>query len=143
MKKIPCKCGNLTTTGRCKSCSNKNRAGKYHQRQQKWNEESKAKIRGEKNSQWNGENATLPNIHRFIERRKPRPEKCVRCNEGSAIDLANISGEYTRNINDYEWLCRRCHMISDGRINNLKKGREALERIRNLKKEREVFCGIM
>ena len=42
--------------------------------------------------------------------------KCEECKEEKPLDLANISGEYKRDINDYEWLCRRCHMESDGRL---------------------------
>ena len=31
-------------------------------------------------------------------------------------DLANISQEYRRDVDDFEWLCRSCHMKKDGRI---------------------------
>jgi hypothetical protein len=32
-------------------------------------------------------------------------------------------GEYKREINDFKWLCRRCHMKDDGRIKNFMKYR--------------------
>lgn len=35
------------------------------------------------------------------------------------LDIANVSQRYLRDISDWRWLCRRCHMISDGRVNNL------------------------
>ena len=44
---------------------------------------------------------------------------CENCGEQKSYDLANISGEYKRDINDFKWLCRSCHIKEDGRINNL------------------------
>jgi len=35
-------------------------------------------------------------------------------------DVANISGKYKRDIKDFEWLCRLCHMTKDGRLEALK-----------------------
>ena len=37
----------------------------------------------------------------------------------SPYDCANISGEYHRDVDDFEWLCRRCHMVKDGRLEKL------------------------
>ena len=51
------------------------------------------------------------------------PNKCERCNKKSNLDMANISGKYHFDLSDWEFLCRKCHMHSDGRINNLSKGR--------------------
>lgn len=44
------------------------------------------------------------------------------------LDVANISGKYQRDINDFEWLCRKCHMKKDGRINNFNVKRKDNER---------------
>jgi hypothetical protein len=55
-------------------------------------------------------------LHVWIARRKRKPEVCEHCLTSPPKDLANISGEYRRDINDFEWLCRKCHMISDGRL---------------------------
>jgi hypothetical protein len=54
-------------------------------------------------------------LHAFMRRRLPKPELCVICNIRKAKDLANISGGYKRELSDWEWLCRKCHMIKDGR----------------------------
>ena len=35
------------------------------------------------------------------------------CNKKKKLDLANISGEYKRDVNDFEWLCRSCHIRKD------------------------------
>ena len=79
---------------------------------------------GENNPMWKGDEVQMTSLHNWIRYRKPRPEFCEKCNLNSPYDLANISGEYRRDVNDFEWLCRGCHMRKDGRINNLKKGED-------------------
>ena len=72
------------------------------------------------NSQWKGDEVSYNVLHDYIKRHKPKPKLCEDCHEQPSYDLANISGEYHRDINDFKWVCRRCHMRSDGRMNNLK-----------------------
>jgi hypothetical protein len=83
-----------------------------------------AKI-GSKNHNWKGDKVSRGAVHDWIKTRLPKPEKCEHCQQKPPRDLANKSGEYRRDLSDWEWLCRRCHMISDGRMNNLKQYREA------------------
>jgi hypothetical protein len=80
---------------------------------------SETKI-NEKNPNWKGNDVKEPALHDWVKRRKNKSKLCENCNEETPFDLANISGEYKRDINDYQWLCRKCHMVSDGRMNNLK-----------------------
>jgi len=121
MKK--CKCGKETITGRCKSCSNRDRAGEYkhkvnNRRGMKF--KTKGLMNNEKNPMWKGDEVGLKALHEWIRDHKLKPKFCERCKKNKPYDLANISGEYKRDINDFEWLCRKCHMESDGRLNNLK-----------------------
>ena len=67
-------------------------------------------------------------IHTWINRRKPKPLCCELCGEIKDTELALKGKIYTRNIHDYWYLCRKCHMITDGRLE------KAIQRI--LK-----FCG--
>lgn len=76
------------------------------------------------NGRWKGEGVGYNALHRWIKNRKTKIELCETCKIKKAIDLANISGEYKRDINDFRWLCRRCHMSEDGRINNLYRKRK-------------------
>lgn len=78
----------------------------------------------EKNGMWKGDEVGLGKLHEWIKRRKPKIELCECCNKNKSYDLANISGKYKRDINDFEWLCRSCHMHKDNRIKNLKQFRE-------------------
>jgi len=75
---------------------------------------------GERNGMWKGDKVGIKQLHGWIKERKKKPKFCEKCKINKPFDLANISGKYLRDIKDYEWLCRSCHMKSDGRINNLK-----------------------
>jgi len=48
-------------------------------------------------------------LHKWIRARKPQPEFCEFCKEKNAFHLAKITKYYTRNINDYRYLCVKCH----------------------------------
>jgi len=90
----------------------------------------------EKNPMWKGENVQYTALHGWIRSRKSKPEFCEECKSRPPRDLANISGEYKRNIDDFKWLCRKCHMLSDGRY---------YPAIRNLverKKRKKIYGGI-
>lgn len=66
------------------------------------------------------DNLLYESKHAYIRRHKPKPLFCEECHKVSPIDVANISGLYLRDINDYRWLCRKCHMKSDGRLEKFK-----------------------
>lgn len=73
---------------------------------------------GERNHGWKGDDVGYKALHTWLRRRLPKPSKCGRC-DAPPLDLANVSGEYKRDIADWEWLCRRCHMKTDGRLAQL------------------------
>ena len=79
-----------------------------------------AKI-SENNPQWKGDNVGYSSLHCWVKYRKNRETICEECGEekGYSLDLANISGEYKRDVKDWEWLCRLCHMKKDGRLEQL------------------------
>lgn len=83
--------------------------------------ETKLKMRnnqlGEKNTMWRGDVVGKGPLHDWIRYRKPQPSSCECCGKvTSKLDLANISGWYYRDVNDFEYLCRRCHMHKDRRL---------------------------
>lgn len=62
-------------------------------------------------------------LHTKLRREHPNKGVCEECKvETSKLDLANISQQYNDDITDWEYLCRRCHMLKDGRMNNLSRG---------------------
>ena len=70
-------------------------------------------------------------IHQWVRKYKPKPENCEQCKKNikecwGVLDLCNISGGYKRDINDFEYLCRKCHMTKDGRMKIQKLGKKAI-----------------
>lgn len=102
--------------GKCIDCGKEIRIGSTRCRS--------CNSKGELSEMWKGDDARLPAIHCWVRSRKPKPKLCECCNTNVPYDLANISGEYHRDVNDFEWLCRKCHMRKDGRaqavLRNLK-----------------------
>jgi len=99
---------------RCKSCWNKTRKGI-------------PKIRGEKHRLWKGDLVGYAGLHKWVRKAKLKQKFCERCEEVKPHDVANISGKYKRDVNDFEWLCRKCHIKSDGRLKNLKNQRGSID----------------
>lgn len=62
------------------------------------------------------ESKNYTSIHDFMTRRIPKPETCPKCNKKGWLDLHSISNQHLRLISDWQWLCRKCHMIEDGRM---------------------------
>lgn len=79
-----------------------------------------SKLLGKNNGAWKGTDVGYTALHNWIRRRKPMPIVCEKCKENKPYDLANISQKYNRTPEDFEWLCRKCHMQTDNRIFNLK-----------------------
>ena len=95
---------------RCRTCSNISRIGRTYDRKKGV-------------SFWSN---SYRSIHHWVRLNKPKPKLCIDCNLREPLDVANISGKYRRNINDFEWLCRSCHMNKDNRIKNLKQYKEVM-----------------
>lgn len=94
----------------------------------KLSEETKRKMkqsahRGEKSHMWKGDDVKYAALHDWIRTYKPKSETCEICGRKKKLDLSNISGEYKRDINDFQWLCRSCHWEKDKIILNIKKMR--------------------
>jgi len=96
---MKCKdCGKVISVNatRCKPCSNKNRRGNYYI------------------------SNSYRALHYWIRNHKKKPKLCEACHKNKPYEVANISGKYKRDLNDFKWLCRGCHMLNDGRMKNLK-----------------------
>ena len=95
------------------------RSGLPH-RGHRWGVKSKVRRESANNPMWRGDNVGMTALHGWVSSRKPKPEFCEECGVNPPFDLATVGDNYTRNLGDWEWLCRSCHMKKDGRINNLK-----------------------
>jgi hypothetical protein len=100
----------------CYRCSCKHRPSRSKESKEQF---SKARL-AENNPNWKGDQVTINSLHKWIKLRKVKVELCECCHLAKPRDLANISQKYLRDVNDFEWLCRKCHMHKDDRIKNLK-----------------------
>lgn len=134
-----CSCGTLRKAliynirvGRSKSC------GCYQR------ERASIANLGQNSVNWVGDKITYPSLHVWIRKHKPKPDLCERCKNRPPRDLSNNSGQYKRDINDYEWLCRSCHFLKDGsnKGKNRKLSKHQAHRIREFShvgiKEKEL-----
>jgi len=77
-------------------------------------------IKGKGNVNWKEFGVGYVSLHEWVRANKKAPKKCERCGKKARLDAANISGKYLRDLRDWSYLCRKCYMNEDGRINNLK-----------------------
>lgn len=80
-----------------------------------------ARYKNNHNGNWLGKRVGYNGVHIWIKQRKIKPAFCERCKKNKPYDLANISGEYKRDVNDFEWICRSCHSKEHNWVNNFKK----------------------
>lgn len=78
-------------------------------------------IGGENHPLWKGDGVGYNALHAWVKRHLKKPKWCENCFVAYPYDLAN-KGIYNRDLKNWEWLCRSCHMRKDERINNLNKG---------------------
>jgi hypothetical protein len=69
---------------------------------------------GANNGNWNI-NVPYRGLHLWV-RRNLQNKFCRKCKTKKNIDVHNKDGKYTRNLSDWEWLCRKHHMMEDGRL---------------------------
>ena len=62
-----------------------------------------------KSNSLQGNKVGYASLHEWIRNHKPKPCVCEECGKNKPYDVANVSGEYKRDIGDYRWLCRGCH----------------------------------
>jgi len=83
----------------------------------KHSEETKKKMRlkalGENNVMWKGDKVGDNPLHIWIKQRLIKPELCQCCETRKPYDLANYTGIYTRDLDNWIYLCRSCHMKLD------------------------------
>lgn len=111
-------------------CGGKFNQGKKH------TEEFKNKVRAtmmtkiENHPMWKGNDVKLGALHLWVKRRLRNPKSCPKCGSvpknGRSLDLANKSNRYSRDLSDWEWLCRSCHMKKDLNVLNFKHMRKKL-----------------
>lgn len=110
---------------------NKSRVG-YKQ-----SEEHKRKrldqIKGKNHGNWAGDKIKYDGLHSWVKRNLLKAKLCQKCKKKPPYDLAN-KGTYNRELKNWEWLCRKCHMKKDGRLTKFIKMAKAGPRKRSSKR---------
>jgi hypothetical protein len=76
---------------------------------------------GINNKTWKGDDVCINALHIWVKRHFWKPRLCQKCLLVPPYDLANITNIYKRDFKNWRYYCRRCHLLSDGRMfNNLK-----------------------
>ena len=70
---------------------------------------SRLESSGEKNYNWKGEFAGYSALHKWVQRNLKKPEECPKCHRSVRLELSNKDHCYRRILEDYEYLCCRCH----------------------------------
>jgi hypothetical protein len=75
----------------------------------------------EEHPNWKGNSASKSSLHLWVRKNKPKSQLCENCKEERKLSLANIKNhKYTRNIDDYKWICYPCHKNFDLKNSELK-----------------------
>lgn len=93
------------------------------------NNNSYKRLVGELNPMWKGDEISYRQKHRRIRNILGCPIVCTNCkvyisftkHKHPNIEWANISGEYSLDLDDWVALCTKCHARFDGIVNNFKK----------------------
>jgi len=107
----------------CQSCLCKKTKSWTHNRyDDQWRKNNSASKMAEKNPHWKGTAVCLRGLHLWVRSRLAKPTICPKCKKRPTLDLCN-KGIYDRALDNWEWLCRKCHMESDGRMTSLRNKR--------------------
>lgn len=107
----------------------KGNSGNRYKLKERRSEESRKNYseskKGSKNPNWSGDDIKSINaLHTWVKRRLPKPKECPSCQRVVRLELCNVSPKhnpetYTRDLKNWFYSCRKCHMNGDGRMNNL------------------------
>ena len=93
---------------KCKECRNKlNREYKKDNWEQVYKQ--RLEYRGKNRDKYLWYNK----VHCWVRRRIKPQKYCTICNEEKKLEIANISGNYIKSIDEFFLLCRSCHLLYD------------------------------
>lgn len=86
-----------------------------------WNKgKTMMQTQGEKNWIWAGDNVSYRSLHKWVQRHLGKPGECEQCDRKNLtehqIHWSNISGDYLRDLEDWQRLCAKCHKAYDKQL---------------------------
>lgn len=80
-----------------------------------WEKCSHEQPKGKDSPRWKGDEIKYNSAHLLVAKLKPKPDSCTKCGViKERLELANLSGIYNRDPENYIWLCTKCHRKMDG-----------------------------
>jgi len=122
---------NTRKKGKCISCGKQTCRAKYKHCNQcalrlsprhvtPHTQESREKMRrnnwrakNENHPQWKGDDVTYSALHLWVRRNKGVPRACESCNKECKLQASNKDHKYSRNLDDWQFLCPKCHKQYD------------------------------
>ena len=83
------------------------------QKQKKHLDKLNKNQKNENNRNWKGNKAGYKAIHLWVRKHLERPELCEICKKNKSREVANLDGNYSRDLTTWKWLCRSCHLRMD------------------------------
>lgn len=78
------------------------------EQREKHSEWMKERFVGKNNFNWKGDKVSYKGLHQWVRKHLFKPDFC-KCNLKLPVEVHNIDGKYTRNLETWEWLCKKCH----------------------------------
>lgn len=60
-----------------------------------------------------GDDVGYAALHEWVKKKLEKPGRCEHCLQPNNLELANRSHLYLRELDDWLWLCRKCHVGYD------------------------------
>jgi len=102
----------------CKNCESEfsgRKENKYCSRRC-FDDARRVNLVAEKNPNWKDINATYGHKHRWIRQHYGKASECQSCGSEYMVEWSNVDHKYSRDINDYQQLCKKCHAEYDTKM---------------------------
>jgi len=91
--------------------------GKKLPHTKEWNKKIGLAHQEEKSYNWKGDDVGLSALHNWVNKYKGKPKYCEHCGKEyikeRTFDWSNIDHKYRRKLEDFIWLCKKCHKRYD------------------------------
>jgi hypothetical protein len=74
---------------------------------------SREGLHRENNFAWKGDKVGYHGLHNWVRKYLPKPEFCSICLKYRPTDLANVTGIYNRDFENWDYFCHQCHIRHD------------------------------
>ena len=69
--------------------------------------------KGENASNWKGDKIGVKPLHRWVRNNKKKPKVCEICGKEKKLELSSKNHSYSRNLDEWQWVCKLCHKEYD------------------------------